>query len=585
MKQFFKYFFASVAAIVFVTFLFFLSLMIMGSLADQEATIEENTILKLELNAPIVDRSAPNPLDKLGGGFGSNATIGLTTILKNIEKAQKDDNIKGILIDISMLNAGMASVEEIRDALVEFKDSSNKFIISYSEIYSQKALYLASVSHSSYVFPEGMVEFRGLRSTRMFMRGTLEKLGIEAQIIRHGKFKSAVEPYILDEMSQANKEQTMTYVGDLWKHMLKGIGEGRNIPIEELERLANELVIREAEDAVENGLMDGTLYKDELLDTLKSRLNLTSDDKIKAVSLSKYNRVEVERDRKIKSDKIAVIYASGNIVSGQGDKESIGSENISKQIRKAREDDKVKAIVLRVNSPGGSALASDVIWREMGLAKEAKPVVVSMGDVAASGGYYISCEADKIFASENTITGSIGVFGVIPNMQGFFNDKLGLTFDGVQTSTYADLGALYRPLTQGERDIIQQGVENIYEDFIEKVGEGRGIQKSDVDSIGQGRVWSGEDAKNIGLVDEFGGLNAAIDEAAKLAELDDYKLLELPKKKEPVEQLMEDLFGGNDETKIIEKHLGSSYKYFKYLQAASRLNGIQMQLPYFLEVE
>ncbi|MCI5056245.1 MAG: signal peptide peptidase SppA [Flavobacteriales bacterium] len=584
MKQFFKYFFAAVAAIVFVSFLFFISIMIMGSLADQEASIEENTLLKLELNAPIVDRAAPNPFDKLGGGLGSSSTIGLTSILKSIEKAQKDENIKGILLDISMLNAGMASVEEIRDALIEFK-SSDKFIISYSEIYSQKSLYLASIADESYVFPEGLVEFRGLRSTRMFMKGALEKLDIEAQIIRHGKFKSAVEPFILEGMSEANKEQTMTYLQDLWDHMVKGISEARGIPEAELENIANKLLIREAEDAVQYKLVDATLYKDQLLDTLRSRIGLEKDDKIKAVSLNKYERVKLDGDRKIKSEKVAVVYAFGDIVSGEGDKESIGSENISKQIRKAREDDKVKAIVLRVNSPGGSALASDVIWREVGLAKKEKPVIVSMGDVAASGGYYISCEADKIFASENTITGSIGVFGVIPNMQGFFNNKLGLTFDGVQTNDYADLGALYRPLTQGERDIIQQSVENIYDDFIEKVGQGRDISKADVDSIGQGRVWSGSDAKEIGLVDEFGGLNAAIKEAAKMANLTDYKLLELPKKKEPVEQLMEDLFGTGGEARVIEKHLGSSFKYFKYLQSVSKLNGIQMQLPYLLEIE
>ncbi len=587
MKQFFKFVFASIIGILFSVFILAIILISIAGLGEKPVKIEPNSILHIQLNQEILDRTTENPFENFDFSTGeSKESLGLKKdILDNIKKAKEDKNIAGI-------HAGMATADEIRKALIDFK-TSGKFIYSYSELYSQKAYYLASVSDSVFVYPEGILEFRGLSSEKTFIKGLLEKLEVQPQIIRgkNNKYKSAVEPLILDKMSDANREQTSKYVNSIWNHLVKGISESRKISVEELTQIADSLRIRKGKDAVLYKLADAAIYKDEVLAILKDKVGADDEKKIKFVSLKKYSRAGKQEDEdeeekgKFKKDKIAVVYAQGDIESGKGDNETIGSERISEAIRKARKDEKVKAVVLRVNSPGGSALASDVIWREVGLTKAVKPVIVSMGDVAASGGYYISCNASAIVAGENTITGSIGVFGVLPNTQKFFNNKLGITFDGVKTNKYSDLGNTSRPLSADEFNIIQEEVDYIYDDFIGKVSTGRNVEKANVDSIGQGRVWSGTDAKEIHLIDEFGGIERAIELAAEKAGTTDYRLTYLPKQGNPVEQILNEIMGGGDEeSKIIANALGVNYKYYRQLKQIVKMSGVQARMPYLIEI-
>jgi protease-4 len=422
----------------------------------------------------------------------------------------------------------------------------------------------------------------------MFFKNDLEKLDVEMQIIRHGKFKSAVEPYMLEKMSDANREQYELLLNTAWGSMTKAVSASRNISVEKLNELADNMTIQDAKIAKAEGLVDDILFKDELLAAIKTKLNIEADDDIQSITLKKYSKSVSKtpfnpKKEKKSENQIAVIYASGEINSGKSKNNVMGSETISAAIREARLDDDVKAIVLRVNSPGGSAMASDVMWREVVLAKQAKPVIVSMGNVAASGGYYIACAADKIVADEKTITGSIGVFGVIPNAQGLMNNKLGITFDRVKTNKHADIMSVFKPLTAEERDIIQIGVEKIYDDFITKVAEGRGMTKEEVDAIGQGRVWTGLDAIKIGLVDEIGGLERAIEIAKTTAKLDDYSIIDYPKRKDPFEELMEELTS-NIEAKILTRTLGSEYKYYKKVQDISQQTGVMARMPFDIEL-
>jgi protease-4 len=433
-----------------------------------------------------------------------------------------------------------------------------------------------------------MLEWKGLGAQMMFMKGMFEKLEVEPQIIRYGKFKSAVEPLILDKMSEANRHQTMTYMSDLWNKMLTGIAEGRGKTVEGLDALAQNATIQNGKDALDNGLVDELLFKDQVIANVKSRLEIEDDDeKVNLIGMAKYKdapKAKSNDEKKGKKEKIAIVYAVGGIEGGQGDDETIGSEKISSEIRKARKDDKIKAIVLRVNSPGGSALASDVIWREVVLAREAKPVVVSMGDVAASGGYYIACAADTILAQPNTITGSIGVFGVLMNAKKLVNNKLGIMVDTVKTNRFADLGTPFRALTPMERDIIQNGVNEIYFDFITKVGQGRGMTTDEVDSVGQGRVWSGEDALEIGLVDLLGGIDDAIEIAAGMAEVDNYRVIEYPVQKDPFEQMIKELSGQGEEV-FLKHRLGQYYEYVKDVEELMQMEGVQARMPYQLYID
>jgi protease IV len=588
MKQFFKTVFASLLGTLLASVIFVLLIIgMIGAIAaisgsEKEVEVKENSILAVKFEGPITDRSSKNPFQNLGAIFSKEQAIGLDDILNNIEKAKEDENIKGIYMEITSVPAGIAMVEEIRTKLLEFKNAG-KFIIAYSEYYTQGAYYLASVADKVYLNPQGAIDFKGLSAELMFFKNALAKLEVEPQIIRHGKFKSAIEPFILEKMSDENREQTMTYIGSIWNHMVEGISKSRSVSAEELNKIADEMLLQKAEDAVKYKFADQLAYKDEILEILKEKTEAKAVDKINSVSIADYTNAKEKKKKDFTKDKIAVIYAVGEIDGGEGDDEKIGSERISKAIREARLDEKVKAIVLRVNSPGGSALASEVMWREVVLAKQAKPVIVSMGNVAASGGYYISCAADTIVAEPNTITGSIGVFGVLFNAQGFMNNKIGITFDTVKTNMHADIGSINRPLMASERDIIQKSVEHVYDVFITRVAEGRNLTKEQVDEIGQGRVWSGVDAKRIGLVDVLGGLETAIEIAAQKAGLENYKLLSLPKQKDPLEELFSKGTSGVEEA-MVKHFLGENAKYYMTLDRLKRYSGIQTRMPYEVEI-
>jgi protease-4 len=550
--------------------------------SDGKVSVTSNSVLHVSLDYPIKERTDKNPFAELNFlGLESKKKLGLNEILQGIEEAKSDDHIKGIYLDASSLESGMATMEEIRNALIDFK-KSGKFIIAYSEVYSQGAYYLATTADKIYLNPEGMIDFRGLSSEIMFFKGALDKLDIEAQIIKVGTYKSAVEPFILDKMSEPNKQQVTSFLGSMYDHFLSEISKSRKIPKNTLFSLADGAKIRAPKDALIYKMVDGLKYKDEVLDELKKLTKIDKKKEIKSVSLEEYAPTEDEKEES-SQNRIAVIYANGEIMSGEGNDETIGSERISRAIRKARTDDKVKAIVLRVNSPGGSALASDVIWRETVLAKKSKPVIVSMGDLAASGGYYIACAADSIFAQPNTITGSIGVFGIVPNMQKFFNNKLGITFDGVKTGKFADLGTVSRPLTDAERMIIQLEVNKTYDTFTKKVADGRKKSQSYIDSIGQGRVWSGTEALQRGLVDRLGNIDDAIASAAKKAKIKDFKIVNYPAQVDPLKSLFDN---SADKVKayFVKRELGDNFIYYEQMRSALNLSGVQARIPYNIQI-
>jgi protease-4 len=506
--------------------------------------------------------------------------MGLNEILDNLDKAAANPTVKGIFLDLTSLNTGIASIEEIRNALLDFK-KSGKFIYAYSEVFSQPTYYLATAADKIYLHPTGLAELKGLRSEILFFKGTLDKLGVEPLVFRHGRFKSAVEPFIQDKLSDSNREQVRTFLTSIWNHMLKGIAEGRKLPEAELRKIASEILVTNAPAAMQFKLVDDLKYRDEVLELLKTKTGAESIDKLELVTLSEIKDAEDTREKR-KGDKIAVVYAEGDIVDGEGQDGQIGSVECSKAIRKARLDEKVKALVLRVNSPGGSALASETIWREVVLTKKVKPVIVSMGNLAASGGYYIAAPADVIVASPNTITGSIGVFGLFFNGKGLAN-QLGVTIDTVKTSPMADIMSSSRGVTAREAEIIQAEIERIYDNFISRVAEGRKMSKADVDSIAQGRVWTGADAKRLKLVDEFGGLDRAIELAAQRAKLDNYRIIELPFVKDPLEKIL-DKIGGKSKDAAIESVLGESYKYYKQVERVQNMRNYQTRMPYEIDV-
>ena len=602
MKQFLKYFFASTLGTVvgFVLIIFLSGLILAGIIgsaimagkSDSEVKVKSNSVLVIDLSETIVERTPENPFENIQiEGLGGSNGLELSDFIMALDAAAKDSNIKGILIRGAYFSGGMATMQTVRDHIVQFKDSSNKFVIAYEEAYTQGAYYVASASDEVYMFQEGALDFRGLRTEIAFLKGTMDKLGIDATIIKgpDNIYKSAVEPFYRENMSEPNKLQIQRIIDNVWGEMLSDIGASRGISVDEFNRIADEMAIKKPEDAKSLGLIDDLVYYDQIQSNLRGKLGIEEDDDIEAISIAKYSKV-ARRNIKKNDDKswelkdeVAVIYAIGGINSGEGDEENIGSETLAKAIREARLDEDVKAIVLRVNSPGGSALASDVIWRETVLAGEAKPFVVSFGDVAASGGYYISANADRIFAMPNTITGSIGAFGIIPNLRGFFNDKLGMTFDGVKTNKHADFGSLARDFDEAEISLLNGYLEQIYTEFVQKVADGRGTSYEMIDSIGRGRVWTGGDALENGLVDEIGGLEDAIAYAAEMAELSDYDILELPKKSDPFEKFMKD-FGGSMKAQVVEWVLGDEVKWLKKIDEIKKMEGIQSRMLYDIRV-
>ena len=585
MKNFLKYTLATIVGILVLNILgfFFLLIVFAAASGSDEPFVDDNTVILAKFNDPVLDRASDNPFDNFSPtSFNMESPDGLNQILKDLKKAKKDEDISGIFLDLSSVPAGMAALEEIRDGLVDFKESG-KFILAHSDAYSQKSYYLASVADSIYLTPTGDFQFMGLSSTVLYFKRALEKYGIDVQVIRHGTYKSAVEPFLTDEMSDANREQIGTVLGSMWDKMLAEIAVARDIPVETLQKHADELAIRFDDHALELGLVDGLKFYDEVLDELRTRTEVDEDDDIPSITLGKYSGVELDEKKEATKNKVAVIYAMGSVVMGDAGEGSIGSDRIAKAIRKARKDDKVKAIVFRVNSGGGSALASEVIHREVKLAAAVKPVVASLGDVAASGGYYIVAPADTIVASETTITGSIGVFGLIPNFKELMNDKIGITTGTVKTNKYSDMMSTSRPLTGDERTIIQSYIDDVYVTFVNHVAEGRSMTYEEVDAIGGGRVWSGANAMDIGLVDVFGGLDKAVEIAVEMADLEDYRISNLPELEDPFEELIQDLTGGA-KARMLRKELGESYELYKKVEEIQDMRGIQAVMPYTIDI-
>ncbi len=566
--------------ILFFIFLVFIGVLVQQSSQPTTVVAPAKSVLYLSLDYKIVEKTESNPLGDLNLPlYNVEKSIGLNDILGRIKAAKTDDNIKGIYLNPSSVGMGFASLKAIRDALVDFKESK-KFIVAYSEGYSQKAYYLSTVADSVYLNPQGSLDFRGLSSSVVFMKEAMDKLGVEMQVIKVGTYKSAVEPFILNEMSPANREQVTSYLGSIYESFLSDIAESRKQPVDSLKHIANEYLVRNADDALRYKFIDGKLYKDELLSVLKKRLDVAEDKDISSVSILNYAGSSASAS----GDKVAVLYAYGDIVDGEGTVGQIGGDKISRQLRKLRRDKDIKAVVLRVNSGGGSALASDVIWREVELIKKEKPIVVSMGDYAASGGYYIAAAADSIFAESSTLTGSIGVFGLIPNFKGLLNNKLGIHIDEVSTGKFSSLmGNPDKPLTEEERSIIQMEVNRTYATFMERVANGRKMKVEEVDSIGQGRVWTGKQALDLGLVDGIGNLQRAISAAAAKASLKNYQIVELPEKEDPFASI---LSSSKDKVKmwLFGEELGDYQKYLLDVTKVLKHTGIQARLPYQIEI-
>jgi protease-4 len=529
MKTFFKMLLATIVGTMLSLVLIVFFFMIVGIAAlskDSVPVIASKSVLVLELNCPIEERVQDNPFEKYSSAFSTGGSLGLNTLLDNIAKAKADGNIAGIYLDISNVSAPLATLSEIRKALADFKESG-KFVYCYSESLSQGSYYLASVATKIYLNPQGMIDMRGLSAQTLFFKGLLDKMDIEMQVIRHGTFKSAVEPFILDKMSEANRLQVETFLGSMWKSVVADISKSRSIDAQTINNVCDSLAfVSDRKLAEELGFVDGLIYKDEFESFVRTQLKLDTAATINWVSLKDYKKIPVVEKKS--KDEIAVIYAVGNIVDGKGEGINQIGTSTAEELAKARKNKNVKAIVFRVNSGGGSALASDLIWREVVLAQKEKPVVVSMGDYAASGGYYISCAADYIVAQSATITGSIGVFGVVPNMQKMLEKKMGITVDRVNTNASSDFFSALRPLSNYEIVQLQKMVNETYSIFTQRVADGRKLRLSFVDSIGQGRVWSGADALDLGLVDTLGGLDVAIAKAARLAKIEKYSTVEYP---------------------------------------------------------
>lgn len=582
MRQFLKFTLATMTGFLLtIVVLIILSTAIIGVLVssgDKEVTVAENSVLHLDFSSPIQDRGSENPFEGLDPfTMQSTNANSFSDYVRSIEAATKDEKIKGIFLDLKGVDADLAIRQEIFEALKKFKES-DKFIYAYSETYTQGDYHLAALADSIFLYPTGDFMFTGYTSEPLFFKGMLDKLGVEVKLIRVGKYKGAGEPFIRENLSEENRFQIQSYLNSLYKSYLGDIADARKISADTLWAIANELRIETPEQAVSSGLIDGLAYRDEVLELLKTKTNAKSIDKIKFISVDDYAS-SLTKEKATEKSRIAVVYAIGDIISGEGDDQTIGSDRISEALRDARLDKNVKAVVLRVNSPGGSALASDVIWREMVLLKKAKkPVVVSMGALAASGGYYISIAADSIFAEPTTITGSIGVFGLLPNISPFMKDKLGLTFDRVTTGKYADIGTATRSMRADEEAIIQRMVNRIYEDFTNKVAEARNLPIDSVQNMAQGRVYTGAQAKTLGLVDELGNLDDAIATAARMANLKNYRLKELPSQKNPIDELIKGFTSA--QAKSIEKELGLPFYEWKAVKTILENDRIQARMEF-----
>ena len=580
MKSFFKTFFAALLALIIFSFLgFFILIGIAAAFStDEKVAIAQNSVLVIDASETFLEQSKNDPFSELMNKKNGKQPS-LSELIGLLNYAKKDSSIKGIYIKCAENPNGYAATEEIRKALIDFK-KSNKFIVAYAETISQKGYMMANVADQIYTHPQGGMEWSGFNYETMFLKGLIDKLEIEPQIFYAGKFKSATEPFRYTQMSEANKLQTGIWLNSIYNNFIQGAAEMRNLNADSIKAFANEGKVQNAKDALKYKLVDGLMYDDQLKKIISKKLRLVDETKISFVSINNY--AESIALRGTGSGKIAVIYADGDVVMGKGQNEAIASDDYRALLQKIRNDKSIDAVVLRVNSPGGSALASDIIWREIDLLKKEKPVVVSMGDVAASGGYYIACGADSIFADANTITGSIGVFSVIPNAEKFLKNKLGITFDRVKTGQYADAPSATRALTVTEQKFLQSGVDSVYNTFTSRVAAGRQKSVAYIDSIAQGRVWTGADAIKVGLVDKIGTLNDALASAAKMAKLKGYSIKSYPESRSFIEEFFEG-YKNEVKTKAIQQEIGiEQWQVLQQLKSIKQIMGQpQARLPIF----
>lgn len=583
MKDFLKFTLATVTGIIASgVILFFFSIIVifgMVSSSETETQVQKNSIMMLDLNGTLQERSQENPWDFLMQS--DYQTYGLDDILASIKKAKENDNIKGIYIQATSLSAGFASIEEIRNALKDFKESG-KFIVAYGDAYTQKLYYLSSVADKVMLNPKGMLEWRGLAASPTFFKDMLEKVGIEMQVFKVGTYKSAVEPFISTEMSPANREQTDAYLSSIWEKMISDIAASRQLSIDALNGSADRMMMfQQAEESLERQLVDTLIYKNDVRDYLKLLAGIDEDDKLPILGLQDMINIKKNVPKDKSGNIIAVYYAYGDIdgTSSTAIHEGIQSEKVIKDLRKLKEDEDVKAVVLRINSPGGSAYGSEQIWHAVSQLKTEKPVIVSMGDYAASGGYYIACNADTIVAEPTTLTGSIGIFGMMPNAKGL-TEKIGLDFDVVKTNRHADFGMIARPMNEDEKNLMQICINQGYDLFLTRCSNGRGINKEELDKIAQGRVWTGCTAKELGLVDELGGLDKALEIAISKAGVEAYSVINYPKKESPFEILMNTNPGNYIKALMLQGKAGEAYRQISILENINKIDRIQARMPF-----
>lgn len=589
--NFFKTFLAScLGSLVALIALFFIMIMLTVGVvagltggADEQVIVSDKSVLQLDLNVQITEQQAENPFAGLPFPGAESATVGLLPLKQAISKAKDDPKIEGIFLNVSYPMTGFATLEEIRQSILDFRESG-KWVIAYADAMSEGAYYLASAADKVYLNPEGDVEFNGLAVEVTFFKKMFDKLEIKPEIFRVGQFKSAVEPFMLEKMSPENKLQLTEMINSIYDYVLTRVSDSRGIEKSRLKEISDKMLVRNAKLSVEHGLVDSLLYYDQVLTELRGKLDLKEDGKVKFIKYNKYRKSYTESTA-VSSNEVAVIVADGTIMMGTGDRGVIGGDAFAAEIRKARENDKVKAIVIRINSPGGSFVASDMMWREVKLATEKKPVIASMSDYAASGGYYLAMACDTIVAQPHTITGSIGIFSVLFDASGLLNNKLGITFDDVKTGEYGEMVTMSRPLTDAEKNVWQTRTEEIYDTFTRKAAEGRGMSQDDIKLVASGRVWTGTQAKEKKLVDVLGDYNDAIEIAAKAAGIeDDYKVRLYPYQKPFFQQFMEDI-EENSRVSAMKEELGSSYIYYQYWQEVKKCNGVQARMPFELVIQ
>lgn len=592
MKDFLKFTLATVTGIILSSIVLFIIGMVtlFGIMAasDTETIVKKNSVMILDLNGTLVERTQEDPLGILSQLFNDDSnTYGLNDILSSIKKAKENEDIKGIYLQANSLGTSYASLQEIRNALLDFKESG-KFVIAYADSYTQGLYYLSSAADKVLLNPKGMIEWRGIASTPLFYKDLLQKIGVEMQIFKVGTYKSAVEPFIATEMSPANREQVTTFISSIWSQVTEGVSASRNIPVDSLKAYADRmLMFYPAEESVRCGLADTLVYRNDVRDYLKRLVDIDEDDNLSLLGLGDMINVRKNVPKDKSGNIIAVYYASGEITDYPGSatsEEGIVGSKVIRDLRKLKDNDDVKAVVLRVNSPGGSAFASEQIWYAVKELKTKKPVIVSMGDYAASGGYYISCGADTIVAEPTTLTGSIGIFGMVPNVKEL-TDKIGLSYDVVKTNKYADFGNIMRPFSESEKALLQMMVAEGYDTFITRCAEGRHTTKEAIEKIAEGRVWTGEAAKELGLVDELGGIDKALDIAIAKARVGGYTIVSYPEKKDVLSSLLDTKPTNYVESQLLKSKLGEYYRQFGLLTNLKEQSMIQARVPFELNIK